>query len=494
MHSHDRTSGDGAPLLENFEIGDEPEGAHGEKYVERRPVWDRMCAPSVSKILTPSFLQRNMSSDDRQRVQPTAWLDGLRGVAAFLVYIYHFQHMFHQSFNLGYASNDGDNDHWLIQLPIVRLIVNGQVQVATFYVLSGVSLSLKPLRLARSHSFEKFHETMFSSVFRRALRLYLPVFAVQVGVLIATLLGMYNHAYALSQSWPYGGTNEFMHTVFESNWAQTQDWIHAMWKFADPFVPDRPLYDVHLWTIPIEFRNSIILFAVLVGVSKLKASTRISLVVMLWVYCMCHTVIESETALFMAGIGIAEFMLIQEERGKSPSLSDASSKSWSKRADVQCVSWCALGFVGLHLLSWPPWNADRTPGYRALNSITPPSADIVEYFWQRIGAAVFVFALAGCALLRSPFQTRLALYLGRISFPLYIVHGPLNHTLGLWLVDMYLKITGSETFAGYEAGVILAFCTEAIVVVWLADLVMRTVDRPSVRFGHWLQSRWEVRS
>ncbi|KAK7179951.1 acyltransferase [Paraphaeosphaeria sporulosa] len=118
-------------------------------------------------------------------------------------------------FNLGYGSNDGDYDHWLIQLPIIRLIVNGQVQVATFYVLSGVSLSLKRLRLARSHDFDKLFDTMFSSVFRRALRVYLPVFAVQIGVLFATLLGLYNHGYALSQDWLYGGTNEFMQTVFD---------------------------------------------------------------------------------------------------------------------------------------------------------------------------------------------------------------------------------------------------------------------------------------
>ncbi|KAJ4359836.1 uncharacterized protein N0V89_000392 [Didymosphaeria variabile] len=401
--------------------------------------------------------------------------------------------MFHESFNLGYASNNGNNDHWLIQLSIVRLIVNGQVQVATFYVLSGVSLSLKPLRLARSHAFDKFHETMFSSVFRRALRLYLPIFAVQTGVFIATLLGLYDHGFALSKNWPYGGTNEFMHNVFDSKWAQTEDWLRAMWNFANPFLPDRPLYDVHLWTIPIEFRNSVILFVTLVGLSKLKARIRISLTVLLWVYCMSLGLIESETALFIAGMAIAEFILIQEECGKQSPLTGISTKRRSMPSHVQCACWFAVGIFGLHLLSWPPWYADRTPGYRTLSRMTPWT-QLKEYFWQRIGAAVFVFALAGSALLRFPFQTRLAIYLGKISFPLYIVHGPLNHTLGFWLVEAYFKITGSETFAGYETGVFLAFCTEAVVVVWLADLVMRTVDGPSVRFGRWLQGRWELRT
>lgn len=404
--------------------------------------------------------------------------------------------MFHQSFNFGYGSNGGDNDHWLIQLPIIRLIVNGQVQVAIFYVLSGISLSLKPLRLARNHDFDRFLDTMFSSAFRRALRLYLPLFAVQIAVLLATLLGLYNHAYALSQAWPYGGTNELIHTVFDSNWAQIEDWLRAMWHFIDPFIISqaRLLYDVHTWTIPVEFRNSVILFVTLVGFSKLRPRIRMSLGVVLWVYSMCHTVVESETALFMAGMVIAEFMVIQEETAKQPHVADASTKSGSKRPNVQCVSWCAAGLFGLHLLSWPVWNADRTPGYRTLARMTPRFTDIPEYFWQRIGAVVFVFALSGSASLRHPFQTPLATYLGRISFPLYIVHGPLNHTLGFWLVETFFKVTGSSSFAGYETGVILAFCIEAIVVVWLADLVMRTIDGPSVDFGRWLQGRWEVPS
>ena len=211
--------------------------------------------------------------------------------------------MFHQAFNYGYASNNGENDHWLIQLPIVRLLANGQVQVATFYVLSGVSLSLRPLRLARSHEWDALLGTMFSSVFRRALRLYLPVLAVQVCVLFATLLGLYDHGYAISQNWPYAGTNEFTHKVFDTNAAQIEDWLRAMWNFANPFAPNRPLYDVHLWTIPIEFVNSILLFATLIGLARLRPRMRMSLTAMLWIYCMSWSVVESQTALCKTLLG-----------------------------------------------------------------------------------------------------------------------------------------------------------------------------------------------
>lgn len=292
-----RASSDAAPLLEEFSIQEEYDVQISEKLKNHKSLWFRFQSNSrkILIVLRPSFLLQNSSFN--QQPHHTAWLDGCRGVASFLVYIYHWQHMFHQGFNYGYASNDGDNDHWLIQLPIVRLLVNGQVQVATFYVLSGISLSLRPLRLARSHDWNTLLHTMFSSVFRRALRLYLPVFAVQICVLLATLLGFYNHGYILSQNWPYAGTNEFMHKVFDTNGEQIEDWVRAMWNFANPFNPNRPLYDVHLWTIPVEFINSILLFVALVGLSQLRSRVRMSLTMMLWAYCMSWSVVESQTAL-----------------------------------------------------------------------------------------------------------------------------------------------------------------------------------------------------
>ncbi|KAH5252209.1 hypothetical protein HBI72_147920 [Parastagonospora nodorum] len=440
--------------------------------------------------IPPRTFSRSSSSipPSSRPLRPTAWLDGVRGISAFLIFIYHFQHMFHNAYWYGYGSNGGVDDDWEFQLPILRLIPNGQTQVSVFYVLSGISLSLRPLQLARSHDWEKCLDTLFSSIFRRALRLYLPILVVQIGVLIATLLGFFNHAYALHSDWPFGGTNEVMHTVFASNRAQIQDWIQAMWTFADPFVPNRPAYDVHLWTIPIQFRNSIILFATLLGSAKLKPRVRISLTVLLVAYCIC--VNQSATALFYAGMGIAEFILIQADtvqRCSNTGTRNDGGKSLSR------ACWFAICYAGLHLLSWPPINSHRSLGFVTLNEIAPRFIDSPGETGERIGAALFVLALSGCASLRRPFETPWAIYLGDISFPLYIVHGPLNHMIGLSLVQTIWKITGSESLVGYETGVFLSFCIMVVVVVWVAELFTRTVDELCVRLGRALQSKWTVK-
>ncbi|KAF2276503.1 uncharacterized protein EI97DRAFT_42014 [Westerdykella ornata] len=436
--------------------------------------------PSLG-VLRPSFLDR---STDAKPLHTTAWLDGIRGVASFFVFIYHFQHLFHTSFYTGYGGNNGKNDYWLIQLPIIRLIFTGGPMVSVFWVLSEISLSLKPLKLARSQAWDKFADTMFSSVFRRGLRLYLPVLAVQVCVLLATLVGLFDRAAELRKNWPFYGTNEEMHERKESAWAQISDWSREMWAFSNSFRPIRPSYDVHLWTIQLEFRNSIILFATLVGFAKLRPLVRIRLTLVLYLYCVL--VEEGDVALFIAGIGCAEFLLIREERSKHlPSTEKQESQQQSSRTKVL---WAAVYILGLHLLSIPAGRYEYTPGYRSLVRFAAHFVKNTEVSIQRIGAAVFLFALCGSDYLRRVFETRLAIYAGKISFPLYIVHGPLTHILGIRLVPFFWSIVGDATLFQYEVGVILAFLVLAVLVVWVADIVMRTIDTPSVRFGRTLRS------
>jgi peptidoglycan/LPS O-acetylase OafA/YrhL len=357
--------------------------------------------------------------------------------------------------------------------------------VAVFWILSGISLSLKPLQLARNQNWDGFFDTMFSSIFRRALRLYVPVFVVQSCVITAACLGLYNHAYALSKDWPFGGTNERQFVVFESNVEQIQDWLKTMWKFANPFRPMRPLYDVHLWTIPLEFRNSIILFATLVAYAKLRAHIRIGLTAALYTYCVL--VEEGDVALFIAGMGLAEYLLIRDEQAQCLPVSERvqETQSISERA-----VWMGVLYIGLHLLSWPAHKYETSPGYITIHRLFRPYFRSTEMTFGRIGAVLFLLALCGSEWLRKPFQTSLAIYLGKISFPLYIVHGPVNHILGTLLVQFFWSFTGNNTLVRYEMGVVASFLCCSVVVVWLADLLMTTVDIPSVKLSRALQTRW----
>lgn len=67
-------------------------------------------------------------------------------------------------------------------------------------------------------------------------------------------------------------------------------------------------YNGHPWTIPLEFRGSIILFATTLGLARSRPSIRMATVASLSVYCMAKE--QWDVALFLAGIAVAESNLL----------------------------------------------------------------------------------------------------------------------------------------------------------------------------------------
>ncbi|KAF1996221.1 hypothetical protein P154DRAFT_623431 [Amniculicola lignicola CBS 123094] len=436
-------------------------------------------------FLRPSFLIRDPATK-LKAVHSTAWLDGLRGIASFLVFSYHFQYRFHKRVKFAYGIKGGDHP---VQVPIVRLLFSGSPWVSIFWVLSGVSLSLKPIRLARNRSWEHVFDTMFSSVFRRMLRLYLPVIAVQTCVLFATILGLYNHSYALSLDWPFSGSSEPHPLLMKTASSQFSHWLYRLCISLNPFHPHKSPYDAHLWTIPIELRNSIILFAALVGVAKLRPGIRMMVVGALYLYC--NLVQEGDLGLFLAGMACAEFMVILDEK-KEDALSIKPEAVYEPHP-MESRLLCIFGFIlGLYLLSFPEIKYQDAPIYSTLAYFTPSLITSPYKMWVNIGAAVTLFAMAGYKTIQRPFALPLARYLGQISFSLYIVHGPIDHLLSIVLVPFFWRLTGKDTPFGYEMGCVLAFIIEAAVVVSVADIVTRAFDTPSVRFSRWLQGKWSL--
>lgn len=95
-------------------------------------------------FLLPSFVSSYFHPNPAARAKPlhdTAYLDGLRGVAAFIVYLHHTQLMYRFDSLQGYGSNPGANH--ILQLPFVRLLVAGQASVALFFAISVWSYPTK---------------------------------------------------------------------------------------------------------------------------------------------------------------------------------------------------------------------------------------------------------------------------------------------------------------------------------------------------------------
>jgi peptidoglycan/LPS O-acetylase OafA/YrhL len=388
-------------------------------------------------------------------------------------------------------------------MPIFRVLINGGPMVNIFWVISGAALSLRPLQLARSQSWEKFMLTLFSSVFRRALRLYLPCLAVSIGILTLYCVGAYNHATELNKKWPFAGSNERQAPLLPTIPAQIAHWANDIFMWSNPFDPYRHNYNPHFWTIPQEFKYSILLFATLAGSAKLKPKARVICICLLFCYCMY---IDRENfALFLGGMICAEYILSLEDE-KEPAFISGNAeipdtKSWKARIArwtrwvkklPSWPMWLFLFIFSLHLIGFPRFGSERAYGYAWMSLHTPSFASSKIGFWWTIGSTIIVFPLASAQFLQRIFSNRVSVYLGHISFALYLCHGAINHTLGYRLVPLMWSMIGSDSVWNYELGVILAWMVEAVVVIWLADLVTRYVDQPTVKFGRWVQEKLSV--
>lgn len=183
----------------------------------------------------PSFLQGRHS---RERIRsttlhPTAYLDGMRGMAALFVF---FCHYFYQAFLIAESWGCRDRNWNLFKLPIIRLFYQGPAAVCLFFVISGYALSYRPLKMIRSSSTNDFSTTMSSLVFRRGIRLFLPSIISTFMIFCLISLG----AYDLTKDFAHNRT--YLKNVAEPHperletiQAQFWEWVWSVYKFVHVF-------------------------------------------------------------------------------------------------------------------------------------------------------------------------------------------------------------------------------------------------------------------
>ncbi|KIX06481.1 uncharacterized protein Z518_04457 [Rhinocladiella mackenziei CBS 650.93] len=464
----------------------------------------RYFARSLSQLfflLLPSFLHpRHQNGRNKaDKLPPTAFLDGMRGLAAFVVFICHLTY---GSFDIGHAwGADPDSDSEsrphnqstyrnFLRLPIVRLLYSGPPMVAIFFVISGYALSYKPLKLMRSQQHEQLMTTMSSSVFRRGLRLFLPCFASTFLVICLAQLNLYTI------------TEDFagqMRAIPEDHcytqpdpWLQFTDWLQQMLIFVNVF--DWSLFagsvelDRHLWTIPVEFRCSLALFLTQMMVARMSTGLRMTTFVGLMTWGVSQD--RWDLWPFWAGAVIAELDIIRT--AKTLGSSSLSSTTQPLKPKFLTKFLCTLMIViSLFLLSYPDAAGHATPGYTSLTPLIPSKFTEKHRFWPTIGAIMIVWTTCHLDFLRkdvfcwSPIQ-----YLGKISFPLYVVHGPIIHTLGYMTLPRTPEVETPEIMHQFELDFLKASVVIVITVIWVADVFLRIVDTPCVNLARRLEQRF----
>ena len=423
----------------------------------------------------------------------------MRGYAAFAVFICHFIIPTHPNAYMAYGGNNGANDYWIPQLPIFRLIYSGHICVSLFFVISGFSISLKPLKLARRGSHSALFDSMVSAAFRRPVRLYLPSLVTLVLTFMMGCLGALDFASALRKDWPFAGSIRRIPATHATISARFSDFATQVWNWADPLnrQPPHISYSVQLWTIPVELRCSFITFAALTGLVKTRPAVRMATIAALALYFKLRE--RPEPTLFLAGTILAELHLIRQERlaataaATGPCADDAATETRSQKMKSS-----ALFIFALFIASYPAHGAHKAfywrPFYLFANLFVGDGRDAKMSFWTAIASPLLIWVVSRSAFLQTLFTTRYANYLGKVSFSLYCVHQVLINWFGYRNILFLWTLTGNNTPWSYELGIGLALFAQTIATIWAADVFWRFVDLPCVKFTRWIEKTCFVSS
>ena len=123
-------------------------------------------------------------------------------------------------------------------------------------------------------------------------------------------------------------------------------------------------------------------------------------------------------------------------------------------------------------------------------------------FWNSIGAAMLVYSISNLGLIRSYLGWRFMQFLGKISFPLYLVHMPFIWTAGDRICRL-LGVARQDFTTWYDSklqipdvgppGISTGFLVSQVIIfplnILLALCAWKLLDKPGIAIGRWIVTR-----
>ena len=375
------------------------------------------------------------------------YLNGIRGLAALLVFFHHFLLAFYSAYYTFHEpSSHLHNLEVQFGKSVFSVFANGRFCVSIFFVLSGYVLSRKYFENGKV-------QTLVAAAQSRFARLYLPVAFTLV---LACLLMKSNAFYNIQ-------AGHFTH----SDW-----WLGMLWSVQDPvaklghcllwgtmFEGDASL-DTCLWTMSVELYGSLLVFAFL----ALTHQTRNRLSMLLVVFVFFVLTNRPQYSTFILGI----------------SLNYMASVSRTHNKFITGLLAAILLTCGLVLGSFP-----STFEFKDTIWAHAPLALLDAWEWLKVSGAFFVvtaFVLSG--RLQRFISLRLFRLLGYISFSFYLLHPLIIGTF-----SSYLFLQLHERWA-YNASVSVVFAATLAVCFLCSWLMTKYIDMPGTRLSKYLFRRY----
>lgn len=262
--------------------------------------------------------------------------------------------------------------------------------------------------------------------------------------------------------------------------AQPNIFLEAWYGFQGLLIFDHrpyavPMYFPQGWTLPEEFTGSLLLFLCVLAFAR--TSTRVRVVGVSIVAAHQFHLGNWIGFLFLWGMLLAE---LRHVRANRKPLRPAYRRMFA-------VGWALMLYPALFFGSWPYRGiVSLCVGFRHFAHIQPGFVDQIRFFLALSGAA-FILILENLPPLQWVFNTSPVLYLGDISYSLYLVHWMFAQG---WAKTVAVAMLGG----GYTklSACLTAVSLTLILGIWLSDILWRLSDAQSVRFARWTAKRLGV--
>lgn len=355
-------------------------------------------------------------------------LEGLRGLAAVIVVLSHIMMEFFPTAAVGRLHEQHiPLEQWLYDSPF-RAFYAGFFAVCIFFVLSGYVLSLKYLKTFDSN-------VISDSMAKRYFRLLPAVLASTL--LMAIAAGILNQMPAAA--WP-------RHLL-----SAAREGLYGGFLFGEN------AHNAVIWTMQVELLGSFALFIYLLMFGRFRwgwvagvvlcagLMARLPLMGYFFAMFICGAYL-GRAVRFASNPAIAAILLLV-----GIYLGGYDSPSTAYRQVVVLAN--TLQFEYGIALNWPVF----IPG---------------------LGAVLVVLSLLGGSVISAPFASRFCVWLGKISFSLYLTHTLILMVLSKWLFELALPTTN------YVSAAIFSGLTCLILSLLTAEYFYRIFDKPSVAWAN----------
>jgi peptidoglycan/LPS O-acetylase OafA/YrhL len=287
-------------------------------------------------------------------------------------------------------------------------------------------------------------------------------------------------------------------------------WLNDLLTGLNPFNIDKYKswdmpglrYEPAMWTIPYEYRGSMIVFLMLLVLGRIRGLPGFVLLLTTVFYVLA--IGQWDIFLFLSGVLCCQVHHYLESRQSTHLATQVDIKSRQQdglRSILDRVnSICGL-FIILYVVTIPDYHfgLGDIPFYSTIVKADPSTwAGLPDTgrFPVCIATALLVFYLGQSKLFRDLLSTRFPQYLGENSFAIYLIHFFLINTMGRPLMrglyackDTFGWAEGLRAVLGDWLVLALYSAIAVPVLFWSGEIITRYVDKKSVELARWAEQR-----